>query len=296
MCGRPQGHGHFFLSNSKRRVKRFRVSGLSARRVDVCRWPAWRCVGRVRIAFARLEAPRKPDGFPDSVSMTVCPCIILGFSRIFGVVRLRLEFSSGSQTLEPPFFHFLIRSCGFDRRPPRCTPSKKADCAPPEKPAATRCPSPKNTSSLGGHFCMPIGGHYWMLIDTQPGIVGSAPRCPSDDRGRAASSSRSCRASASFPSSTGGGQGRARRGVPPTPEALHRRREGLDRHGADGADARNDHQALRFIALLRPLAHLPVQLPDLLAELLDPVKKNPAEVLERLFMRINRTEFQNPEE
>ena len=66
------------------------------RRTDDCRWPAWRCADRVQIAFARSEAPRKPAGFPDPVSMTVCPCTVLGFPRVSGVARLRSRFRSGS--------------------------------------------------------------------------------------------------------------------------------------------------------------------------------------------------------
>ena len=56
------------------------------------------------------------------------------------------------------------------------------------------------------------------------------------------------------------------REIPPAPEAFHWRREGLGRHGTDGADARNGRQPLRFIALLRPLVHLRVQLPGLLEQ------------------------------
>ena len=70
----------FSLSNSGRRVKRFRVSGLSVRRIDGCRRPAWRYVDRVHIALVRFEALRLPPGFPDPVRRlfalalsSVCP-------------------------------------------------------------------------------------------------------------------------------------------------------------------------------------------------------------------------------
>ena len=39
---------HFFCSPGHL-AERFRVSGLSMRRVDACRWPAWRCADRVHI-------------------------------------------------------------------------------------------------------------------------------------------------------------------------------------------------------------------------------------------------------
>ena len=112
----PPATREYSLSNSGRRVKRFRVSGLLSRRVYSCRWPAWRCADRVQIAFARSEAPRKPAGFPDPVSTAVCPCIVLGLSRVSGDADLRLE-SSESRTPEELLFHFHIRSCGPGRRP-----------------------------------------------------------------------------------------------------------------------------------------------------------------------------------
>ena len=105
----PPATRDFSLSNSGRRVKRFRVSGLLMRRVDGCRRPAWRCADRVHIAFARSEAPRRPTGFPDPVSMTVCPCIVLGLSRVSGDADLRFD-SSRSRTPEELLIHFLIRS------------------------------------------------------------------------------------------------------------------------------------------------------------------------------------------
>ena len=51
-----------------------------------------------------LGGAAKADGFPDPVSMTVRPCIVLGFSRVSGVVHLRLKSSSESRTLENRFF------------------------------------------------------------------------------------------------------------------------------------------------------------------------------------------------
>ena len=53
---------------------------------------------------------------------------------------------------------------------------KKADCAPPRKARGHPLPIPQKTSLLGGHFCTPIGGHYWMLIDTLSPVHQSAPR------------------------------------------------------------------------------------------------------------------------
>ena len=50
----------FSLSNSGRRVKRFRVSDLLMRRVDDCRSPAWRCADRVYIELARFNALQSP--------------------------------------------------------------------------------------------------------------------------------------------------------------------------------------------------------------------------------------------
>ena len=101
----------FSLSNSGRRVKRFRVSSLSARRVYDCRRPAWRCADRIHIAFARSEAPRKPAGFSDPVSTAGRPCIVLGLSRVSGDADLRFD-SSKSRTPEELLIHFLIRSHG----------------------------------------------------------------------------------------------------------------------------------------------------------------------------------------
>ena len=41
------------------------------------RGPVWRCEDRVRIVYASFEALRSCTGFPDPVSMTVCPYFIL---------------------------------------------------------------------------------------------------------------------------------------------------------------------------------------------------------------------------
>ena len=146
----PPATREFSLSNSGRRVKRFRVSGLSARRIDCCRRPAWRCADRVLIAFARSEAPRKPAGFPDPVSTAVRPCIVLGLSRVSGDADLRLE-SSESRTPEELLFHFHIRSCGPDRRP---SPGRTRElCSVPSSsrragPSAPSCsPAPPRPAS-----------------------------------------------------------------------------------------------------------------------------------------------------
>ena len=56
----------FSSSNSGRRVKSFRMSGSLTRRIDGCRWPAWRCADRGPIAFARSEAPGKAYWFSRS--------------------------------------------------------------------------------------------------------------------------------------------------------------------------------------------------------------------------------------
>ena len=136
----PPATREYSLSNSGRRVKRFRVSGLSARRVHGCRRPAWRCADRVQIAFARSEAPRKPAGFPDPVSTAVRPCIVLGLSRVSGDADLRLE-SSESRTPEELLFHFHIRSCGPDRRP---SPGRTRELC--SIPSSSRRPGPSAPS------------------------------------------------------------------------------------------------------------------------------------------------------
>ena len=43
----------------------------------ICRGPVWRCEDRVHIVYASLKALRSVPGFPDPVSMTVCPYVIL---------------------------------------------------------------------------------------------------------------------------------------------------------------------------------------------------------------------------
>ena len=50
-------------------------------------------------SISLLRARRRREGlsgFPDPVSMTVCPCTVLGFPRVSGVARLRSRFRSGS--------------------------------------------------------------------------------------------------------------------------------------------------------------------------------------------------------
>ena len=71
----------FSLSNFERRVKRSCMSGLLMRRIDGCRRPTWRCADRVHIALVRFEAFQLPLVF-HSVLMIVCPCTVLGLSRV----------------------------------------------------------------------------------------------------------------------------------------------------------------------------------------------------------------------
>ena len=52
----------------------------------------------------------------------------------------------------------------------------------------------------------------------------------------------------------------------PRPEALHRRREGLDRHRGERTDARDTHQPYRLFVLARPLTQFLLQSRDLLVE------------------------------
>ena len=138
----------FSLSNSGRRVKRFRVSGLSARRIDGCRRPAWRCADRVLVALARSEAPRRPAGFPDPVSTAVCPCTVLGLSRVSGDADFRLDCSNGRRTPEELLIQFLVRSRGPDRRP---SPGRTRELC--SIPSSSRRPGPSAPS------CSPVPPH-----------------------------------------------------------------------------------------------------------------------------------------
>ena len=173
VCGRPPATREFSLSNSGRRVKRFRVSGLSMRRIDGCRRPAWRCADRVCIAFARSEAPRRPAGFPDPVSTAVRPCTVLGLSRVSGGADLRLDCSNGRRTPEELLIHFFIHSRSPDRRPspgrtrelcsipsssrrprpsaPSCSP------APPRPASAVSSSAARPAKDRRFHAAMPIG-------------------------------------------------------------------------------------------------------------------------------------------
>ena len=64
--------------------------------------------------------------FPDLVSLTVCPCTVLGLSRVSGDAEFRLD-SSKSRTLESLLFHFLIRSRDPARRPHRQFPVERRE-------------------------------------------------------------------------------------------------------------------------------------------------------------------------
>ena len=55
----PETRDHSFC-NPGHSVKRVRVSGLSVQHFDACRRPAWRCAGRVHIAYSRSEALQLP--------------------------------------------------------------------------------------------------------------------------------------------------------------------------------------------------------------------------------------------
>ena len=57
-------------------------SGLSARRIGVCRRLAWRCADWIHIGFARSEVPRIRTVFPGPVSTAIRPCTVRGFPRL----------------------------------------------------------------------------------------------------------------------------------------------------------------------------------------------------------------------
>ena len=107
----------FCLFNAGHRVKRLRTFGLFDA-TNLFLWFAWRCSNRTGIALAHSEAPRKPSGFLDHISMTFCPCIVIGFLRVSGAANFRIEFSNESQTLEEIFFIpvDLITACLSDGR------------------------------------------------------------------------------------------------------------------------------------------------------------------------------------
>ncbi len=211
----------------RRRVKRFRVSGLSARRIDGCRRPAWRCADRVLIALARSEAPRRPAGFPGPVSTAVRPCAVLGLSRVSGGADLRLE-SSESRTPEELLIHFHIRSRGLG--PP---PVSRADAGALQRSfvvATARTIRAILFSSAASQGSSVPRRNAHRMTAVAPATGG---------RRRSRRPVFEIRPSFGFPRSSAGGE------VAPAPEALHRRREGLGRHGANGADSRNARQALR---------------------------------------------------
>ena len=63
----------------------------------------------------------------------------------------------GSAQRRPDLALRGIRHC----RPAPKDPDSSTPRSAPSPPA-----HPKNPSSLGDHFWTPIGGYYWMLIDT----------------------------------------------------------------------------------------------------------------------------------
>ena len=202
VCGRPlETRDHSFCSPGHL-VKRFRVSGLSVRRVDACRRPAWRCADRVHIALSRSKALQQ---------FLVSP---IPSRRLFALALLRLL-----------------------PRPRRRRSAQRMFAIAPE------------TSSRPGSRCP--------IFETFPSLGFPPVEC-----WRGTSPSQA--------------------GKPPAPELLHRRREGQERHGADGADARNAHQPLRLPALPRPPEDLRLQLLDPSGQDLDLAEQQPAQLPDRL--------------
>ena len=72
------------------------------------------------------------------------------------------------------------------------------------------------------------------------------------------------------------------REVAPVPEALHRRREGLEGQRGDRSDSRDRHQPRRLFVLARARPELPVESVDLVIELPDPPEEQPAQLDDRL--------------
>ena len=66
------------------------------------------------------------------------------------------------------------------------------------------------------------------------------------------------------------------------PEALRRRREGLDGHRGDRPDAWNRHQARRLLTLPRARLEFTVESVDSLIKLVDPPEQQPAHLGDRL--------------
>ena len=131
----------FCLFHSGHRVKRFHAFGLFDA-ASLSLWFAWRCLNRGHIDLAHSEAPGKPSGFFDHISMTFCPCTVIGFPRVSGAANFRIEFSSGSQTLEE-FFHsrgsdhsLSLRRTGEIRRTPSSSrwPKPSAPTCSPTPP------------------------------------------------------------------------------------------------------------------------------------------------------------------
>ena len=108
--------------------------------------PVWRCEDRVRIDYASLDALRSSTGFPDPVSMTVCPYLSSDLLTFLPALFARLPLRRPAPA--PGRLAFRHQCPGDTRHPVGQPPPQPAYevCAPASglamNPAARRAGSP----------------------------------------------------------------------------------------------------------------------------------------------------------
>ena len=105
--------------------------------------------------LACFKAIRPPLGFPDPVSKAVCPCTVLGRSRISGDAELRLELSNETEFRKASFFHFPLIP----------VPSRRPSLKQKRKPGTTRS-SPRRPGPSAPSCSLALPSHDKSCIAT----------------------------------------------------------------------------------------------------------------------------------
>ena len=255
----PQNASVFFGWVRRKAVRLSRTFGLSIAALHPGRGPVWRCGDRVRIDPASLAARRIylvvpiPSLGPFALTLPpACP----HSSRLYPRARCSGEGRRFPVDLlvphqRPGDARDLIGRRHRDEHP-------RLARKHPGQPRSGGRTSPDGPAH-----------HRHRTRDQQPPHVALAHlRCPAQQR-------LAARGVLPGDQPEPGGE------VTTPPEALHRRREGLDRRRRNRPDPRNTHQAFRLLVRVSARAEPSLQLQDLRFEAGDLLKQNAAQFADR---------------
>ena len=212
-------------------------------------------MGRVQIAYASSTALRSGAGFPDPVSLTVCPYPSCDLPTSPTARRISPPFQAAAGARYLSFFVIsaqtmrailLANATAMSILGLRASilASQGSEVTPRRDACRTTAIAPVISRRLRSRW--PIFGYL-----AQPRLAAGAvlARHQAEPSGEVAAA----------------------------PEALHRRCESLQRHRGDRTNPRNRHQSRRFFVPAGANMELLLQTTDLSTEFHDPIKQEPAQ-------------------